>query len=120
MNRFTLLMFFGVVPCALAQSAVQSVPADSARAEEIRALKQELQRISARLDALENTGAASSNVTSASVGSASPSTTTTPAASGDNSAAPATTTAAEQPPVLTKDDAVTLGFFRGNNHQLRH
>ena len=95
---------------ALACTAV--LPAQTAtpdaRAEEIRLLRQQLQAISQRLDALEHEPSAAAPTP------ATASTSTAPAPA----TASATSTAPAPPPVLTADDAPTLTFFRGTTLNL--
>ena len=84
--------------CTAALPAQTATP--DARAEEIRLLRQQLQTIAQRLDALEHESPASAPTPAAG-----------PAASASSSPAPSA--APEPPPVLTADDAPTLKFFRG-------
>ena len=103
-----------VPPLLLALMCTAILPAQTAplvpRAEEIRLLRQQLQAISQRLDALEKENAA-------------PPAASSPAAAAIPShitatAPPQTAAPALQPPTLTADDAPTLTFFRGTTLNL--
>ena len=114
-----LVMFAG--PTMLpAQTAMPD-----ARAEEIRLLRQQLQTISQRLDALEREGAAappSATVSAPPPLASSPPASAPPASSALPASAPTPVAALPAgktpPPVLTADDAPTLQFFRGTTINL--
>ena len=89
------------LPC-VAQSATSN---DAARADEIRELRQELQRISTRLNALESASAPTTGVSTPAV--------TPPEQPTSTSAAPATASAREQTPALKPEDSANLSFLRG-------
>ena len=103
------------VPTAAAQTSATTDAA--ARASELRDLRQELARISARLAALE----AESEATAPPAATASPATPSSPAqpiAAG--APAPLPTQPASEPPVLSAEDNPTLAFFPRHHLELRH
>lgn len=103
-----------------------TAPTNDGRAAEIRALRQEMRNIEARLDALERGGAGASAAT-ASVNSLTAPNGVRPTVSADgaqpvstngNEASPGTsssqsTASTDKPPVLITEDKPMLDFFRG-------
>ncbi len=87
----------------------QNASPDLSKADEIRELRQELQRISARLDQLETPSHAGTPVTSSSASTDS----NTVASHADTGSTQASAALPVSESVLKPEDAATLAFFRG-------